>query len=172
MNTTTATALPVGTWQLDVDTTSVTVSVKKLGFLNVAGDLTVSSGSIEINDQHQVTSVSVVADATSYNSGNEKRDEHVATADFLEVDQYPEIAFSADTVTAGANGFAAKGSVTVKGQRSPIDVAISDVTFDDTTGSFTATATVDRRAIGVDKMPNFVIGKDLALVVKANVSRR
>jgi polyisoprenoid-binding protein YceI len=163
--------LPTGTWQLDAEATAITVSVKKLGFITVPATLAVTSGTIEIDDRHQVSNVEIVADASSYASKNAKRNEHVHGADFLDVTRHPTIAFRADTVADGTGAYRATGTVTIKGQSSPIDVTITDVAVDGSRASFNATATVDRKATGVDKMPTFIVGRDLELVVSASATR-
>lgn len=163
----TTTQLPTGTWQLDPSATTVTVSVKKLGFINVPATLAVTSSSIEIDDDHQVANVDIVVDAASYASKNAKRNEHVLGPDFLDVENHPTIAFSTGRVAPGSAGYTSNGTVTVKGQSSPIDVTISDVEVSGTNGSFAATATVDRNALGVDKMPGLIVGRNLQLTVDA-----
>lgn len=159
--------LPAGTWTLDVPGTAVTVTVKKLGFITVAADMSIVEGSISIDEAGVVTAVNVVLDAASYSTGNDKRDEHVRTADFLDAETYPHLTFSASDVVAAAAGYKATGTVTVKGSTSPLSFDISAVTFDETAGSFTAATSVDRNAIGVDKMPSLVIGNELQIAVSA-----
>lgn len=169
---TTTTALPTGTWQLDTLATTVTVSARKMGMFAVPADLTVTTGTIEINDSHGVVSVNIVADAASYKSKNAKRNEHVIGKDFLDASAHPTISFQADSVVASGDGFRANGTVTIKGQTSPVDVTVTDVQFTGTDGSFTASATVDRKVIGVAKMPTFVIGANLELTVSAKATRK
>ena len=159
--------LPTGTWRLDPSQTTVTVTAKKLGFFTVPATLAMSSGTIEIDADHQVTAVDVVADASSYTSKNAKRNEHVVSADFLDANNHPELRFRTGKVTRTATGYRADGSVAVKGQASPIDVDITEVDVDAGRGSFVATATIDRTAIGVDKLPSLVIGRELQLTVTA-----
>ncbi len=69
------------------------------------------------------------------------------------------------------SGYSANGTVTIKGQTSPVDVTITNVQFTDSDGSFTASAIIDRKAIGVDKMPTFVVGRNLELTVSAKAIR-
>ena len=159
--------LPTGTWRLDPAQTTITVTAKKLGFFTVPATLAVSSGTIEIDADHQVTAVDVVADASSYTSKNAKRNEHVVSADFLDAATHPELRFRADKVTRTATGHRADGSVTVKGRNFPLSADITDVEFDAERGSFVATATLDRTAIGVDELPSLVIGRDLQRTVSA-----
>ena len=162
--------LPSGVWKLDPTQTTIAVTAKKLGLISVPGTLTMSAGTIEINGDHQVVSVEVIADAASYTTGNTKRDEHVRSADFLDVDRHPHLAFRTGDVASTPSGYRANGALTVKGETFPLNVDISSVEFDARSSSFVATATVDRTAIGVDKFPSFFVGRDLQLAVAAFAS--
>ena len=159
--------LPTGTWRLDPSQTTVTVTAKKLGLLTVPATLTLTSGTIKIDADHQLTAVEVVVDASSYTSKNAKRNVHVVSADFLDAATHPELRFKAGDISRTAFGFRADGSMTVKGQACPISVDVTDVEFDARAGSFLATATIDRTAIGVDKFPSLLIGRVLHLTVTA-----
>jgi polyisoprenoid-binding protein YceI len=170
------TPLPAGTWQLDTGATTVNVSVKMLGVFTVPATLSVTSGTIEIDANHEVTGVDITVDASSYSSKNAKRNKHVLSSDFLDTDNHATISFRAGHVASdGASStdatYTSAGVVTIKGQSSPVDVAIAGVDVTGDTGSFTATATVDRKAIGVGKLSTFVIGQDLQLEVAA-IARR
>lgn len=169
-HTATKSALPTGTWRLDPAQTTLTVTAKKLGLFKIPATLTVTSGIIEIDNDHQVVGVEVIADANSYSSANAKRNDHIVSGDFLDADSHPELAFTSGKVSLTATGYQADGTVTVKGQTSLISVEISDVETDAGRGSFTATATIDRNAVGVDKLPSLVIGRDLQLTVTATAS--
>ena len=171
VSTSTNTTLPTGTWQLDPAQTKVTVTVKKMGFITVPATLDVTSGSVEINEDHQVVKVDVVADAASYTSGSAKRNEHVVNEDFLDAANHPTIAFSATSVTSKDTNYGASGSVTIKGKTSAIHFAIADVSISGDQASFAGSAVVDRNAIGVDKMPSFVIAKKLEITIDAKAAR-
>ncbi|NNE94947.1 MAG: YceI family protein [Acidimicrobiales bacterium] len=158
-----------GTWRLDPAQTTITVTAKKLGFFTVPATLAVSSGTIEIDADHEVVSVEVVADANSYTSANPKRNDHIRSADFLDADNHPQLTFRAGSVTGTAKGYHTDGSVTVKGQTFPLELDINNVEAGPRNGSFQATAIIDRNAIGVDKLPSFIIGRDLHLTVNATV---
>ncbi len=161
--------LPTGTWTLDPSATTISVTAKKLGMFTVPATLQVSAGTIEIDSDHQVTAIEVTADANSYTSPNAKRNDHIRSADFLDADNHPNLSFRAGSVTQAANGYRSDGSVTVKGQTSPLGLDIDNVEVGPDSGSFRATATIDRKAIGVDKLPSFVIGRRLQLTVNAKV---
>ena len=161
------TQLPAGTWQVDTGATTVNVSVKKLGLFTIPATFAVTSGTIEVDANHEVTGVNITVDASSYSSKNAKRDKHVVGSDFLDTDNHATINFRAEHVSSAdasntSATYTSAGVVTIKGQSSAVDVAIAGVT---------ATATVDRKAIGVGKLPTFVVGQDLQLEVAA-IARR
>lgn len=159
-----------GTWTLDPSATTIVVTAKKLGLFTIPASLNVVSGTIEIGADHQVTSVEIVADAASYASKNAKRNEHIVGSDFLDAETHPTIVFRSDRVTPGDAGLVSNGTVTVKGQATTIDVTVSNVDVADSAGSFVAAATIDRNAIGVDKLPSAVIGRQLDITVNASAS--
>lgn len=165
----TTTTLPTGTWALDPSTT-ITVTATKMGLFSIPATLDLVSGMIEIDDEHQIVGVEVVADAASYASKNAKRNEHVRSDDFLAADTYPTITFRTSSVTATGEGYRADGTVTVKDHTTPVTVTIDDVDVSGASASFSASATVDRNAIGVSKLPSLVIASDLALAVSARAT--
>ena len=162
--------LPSGTWRLDPASTTITVTARKLGLISVPATLTMTTGTVVIDADHQVTDVEVVADAGSYKTSIDKRDEHVRSSDFLDVDNHPTLVFRAGQVTAAPGGYRSAGSVSVKGETFPLTVDISSVVVGDRSASFVATATIDRAAIGVDKFPSFFIGRNLQLTVAATAA--
>ncbi len=165
--------LPTGSWKLDEGLTKVTVSAKKLGFFTIPGTLNVEESRIDVDENNQITGVEVVVDAASYDTGNAKRDTHVRSADFLDADAHPTLAFRTGAVVPTNRGYEAEGTLTAKGETAPIAVEIRNVEIDAETGtaSFAASAMVDRGSIGINKMPSFFIGPDLELVVSATVSK-
>lgn len=165
------TTLPTGTWQLDGSATTITVSARKLGLFTIPAELTVTSGMIEIDANHEVVNVEILADAASYRSKNSKRNEHVLSDDFLDADKHPTIAFRTGGVTATEDGYRAEGTITVKGEATPIDVLVSDIDVTEAQATFLATANIDRKAVGVTKFPAFFIGRNLQLTASASARR-
>lgn len=159
--------LPIGNWSIDTSATLVTVTVKKLGVITVRATLDVVSGSIEIDNDHEVSSVEIVADATSYASPNAKRNQHVVSDDFLDAETYPTISMKASSATASGETYLCSGTVTVKGQSAPIGFTITDLAIQGSTATFNATASVDRQDIGISKMPSLIIGSTLGIEVSA-----
>ena len=60
------------------------------------------------------SSVTGKVDASTINTENEKRDEHLKSADFFEVKKYPELTFKRPSITEGEVGFVRKGLINIK----------------------------------------------------------
>ena len=114
-----------------------------------------------------VRSAEARVDAASYSSPNAKRNAHVVAPDFLDAADHPDISLHASRVEPAAGGHTVDGQLTVKGSSFPIRLAVDEVAIAEASATFRATAHVDRKAIGVDKLPTFVIGRVLDLTVDA-----
>ena len=56
----------------------------------------------------------------SINTGNEDRDNHLRSADFFDVEQYPEIKFVANNITKKDDDYEIAGDITIKDVTKPI----------------------------------------------------
>lgn len=166
--------LPTGTWSIDPAATTITVTATKLGFLSVPATADLMEGSITIADDGSVSNVEVIVDAASYTSKNPKRNEHVVSADFFDAGNHPTIEFRSSSVGPTGAGWRAEGTLTIKGNTSPLTLDITDLQNEDSTPSFTVAAAIDRSKAGVDKMPSFVIGNtiDLTATVGATTATK
>ncbi|NOQ70924.1 MAG: hypothetical protein GQ574_02920 [Crocinitomix sp.] len=72
-------------------------------------------------DYHQST-LTVSIESASLNTGNGMRDEHLAEADFFDVEKYPTIAFLSTSIEDGDTSHVAKGDLTLLSNTKPIDV--------------------------------------------------
>ena len=81
------------------------------------GNFTKFSGTIEVDREHpEKSSVVATIQAASIDTANAKRDEHLRTADFFNVQQYPEITFKSRRVKqTGPNTGEITGDFTMHG---------------------------------------------------------
>jgi polyisoprenoid-binding protein YceI len=100
--------------------------------------------------------VTAVIDAASVDTGNDKRDEHVRSADFLDVENYPTIEFtSTEVCDFDGQSFNLVGELSLHGVTRTVELnpEFHGVT-DDPTGvrrtGFSATTTISRAEFGVD----------------------
>lgn len=102
-------------YKIDGAHSSATFGVRHMMISNVKGRFTDISGTIHLDDQ-DVTKSSVIAvlKAASVSTDNETRDKHLRSADFFDVEKYPEIRFESTRVEKRGDGYVAFGKLTMK----------------------------------------------------------
>jgi polyisoprenoid-binding protein YceI len=75
------------------------------------------TGSVKLDEQDLTRSeLDVQIDASSIDTGNEQRDTHLRSADFLDVERFPNLRFQSTRVeNAGAERFRVLGKLTIHG---------------------------------------------------------
>ena len=114
------------TYDIDPSHTSAAFKVRHLMVSRVRGELGPVSGTVVI-DQQDVTrsKVDVVIDASAINTREPKRDEHLRSADFLDVANHPNITFRSTAVRAGKGGdLAVTGDLTIRGVSHPVVLTV------------------------------------------------
>lgn len=104
-------------WSLDPAHTSISFSAKHLGVATVRGHFTKVDAEIQLDDPDDPTTASgtVTIDAASIDTGNAQRDAHLRAADFLDVEKFPTITFTAKSVRPTGDGvFKVTGDLTIK----------------------------------------------------------
>ncbi len=111
---TAALPLPAGTWKVDPVHSSVEFQVKHLGIATVKGHFNEFEGTLEVGPEGAVAYGTV--QTTSVDTREPQRDAHLRSADFFEVDTYPEIAFRSTAIRAtGEDEFEIVGDLTIHG---------------------------------------------------------
>ncbi len=108
------TTLPTGVWEIDPVHSSVEFQVKHLGIATVKGVFKEFQGTLESGPSG--VSVHGTVQTASVDTREPQRDEHLRSADFFEVDRYPEIGFNSTAVrTTGEDEFEIDGELTLHG---------------------------------------------------------
>lgn len=106
---------PVSTkWVLDPAHSELVFKVKHLMISNVKGEF--GHFQAEMNGEDFTKSkIKVVVDASSISTNNHDRDAHLKSADFFEVEKYPELTFEGTSFTSiGDDEYELKGLLTMK----------------------------------------------------------
>jgi len=127
------------------------------GLSNVRGKFNEFTVTI-IYDDKDVTKSSVEATikATSIDTGIERRDAHLRTADFFDVEKFPEITFKSSRIEKKGKNFIAHGTFSMHGVSKEISIpfTVNGVTRDEKTGKTVLGATgrtsVNRREYGIN----------------------
>ncbi len=122
----TATATPPAAWSADAAHTEINFSVNHF--------FTPVTGSFEDHEVHldydalnpENSRVNAKIRVSSINTGNEKRDNHLRSADWFEAEKHPYITFESTSVRqVGDSRLLARGPLTIKGQSREVELPIS-----------------------------------------------
>lgn len=90
-------------WQIDSSHSGIQFTVRHLVIAKVRGQFSRWTGTLQApGSDFAKASLDVVIDASSIDTGVADRDAHLRSADFFDVERYPEITFKSTTVTQAA----------------------------------------------------------------------
>ncbi|MFI6294864.1 YceI family protein [Nonomuraea sp. NPDC050790] len=146
--------LSAGAWVGDPVHSDISFKVRHMGVGKVRGEFALVSAALSVGEGGgQVTAL---IDPASVRTGNEQRDQHIRSADFLDVEKYPRIEFTS-TGVRGFDGetFILVGELTLHGVTRTVELEAELLGFvDDPSGAertgFSATTVISRAAFGVD----------------------
>jgi polyisoprenoid-binding protein YceI len=145
-----------GTYVIDPSHASVEFVARHLMVSKVRGRLSPPSGTFTIADDPTASSVEVALDAASVSTGDENRDGHLRSPDFLDVEHFPTILFVSTGVHhVKSQQWAIDGDLTIKGVTRPVTLALEvGGTLRDPWGNvrvaFSASTEIDRDEWGVN----------------------
>jgi polyisoprenoid-binding protein YceI len=144
------------TWSLDPHHTSVSFSAKHLGVATVRGRFDEVTADLDLDDPNDPTTGkgTVIVKAASITTGSEQRDGHLKSADFLDVEKYPDIVFTLKSVKKAGDQYEVVGDLTIKDETREItlDYEHSGVVIDpygNTKVGGTLTGTLNRSDWGL-----------------------
>ncbi len=183
-----ATPSTAQTWNVDPSHSQVNFSIKHF-FTPVTGNF----GEFDIQltydaENPGASSVSVTIPVASVDTGSERRDGHLKTADFFESETYPNITFRSTAVRAEGDRLIATGPLTIKGVAKEIELPIQLLGTRDVpepmqqmfggatqVAGFTATTTIDRGDFGVgtgNYAATLIIGGDVEIEIQVEAHLR
>ena len=110
------------TWNIDPSHTQATFTVRHMVISNVKGEFQSTKGVVKIDDKDLAKSmVDVTIDAASIHTREDKRDAHLRSPDFFDVERYPTITFKSTKVEkAGGDRYKVTGDLTMHGVTKPV----------------------------------------------------
>lgn len=105
------------TWTIDAAHSSVEFAVKHMMFSTVKGSFNEFSGTIVLDERNvEGSTVTVEINPRSVNTRDDKRDEHLRSADFFGVEQNPTIRFTSTRIeTVDGDTLKITGDLTMNG---------------------------------------------------------
>jgi len=151
------TSLQTSTWNIDPVHSTAEFKVKHMMIANVKGTFSKVSGVITL-DESDLTKSKVEAsiEAASIDTRDDQRDSHLRSADFLDVENYPQLFFVSSNVKKAGNGkLSVEGDLTIRGVKRRVNFDVEGPTLPakDPWGNvrvaISATTKIDRKDFGL-----------------------
>ena len=139
-----------GAWQIDPAASTAAFLHKTIwGLVTVRGTFPVLAGEGRVAEDG-TGGGRVSFDAAALHTGHRKRDQHLRSADFFDVERHPTIEFAADDVRPlGATGAEVRGWLTVRGVTKPVTFTAEATPVGDSAVTLAATVVFDRADYGM-----------------------
>ena len=112
-------------YTLDGGHSRVGFGVKHMMVTSVKGQFKAFSGTVSIDDADVTKSVvKVDIDVASVDTNNEKRDEHLKSADFFDVQNHPKMTFASTSVKKAGQKLLVTGDLTLHGVTKPVTLTV------------------------------------------------
>jgi polyisoprenoid-binding protein YceI len=119
---TTDTLIPAGRWEVDPAHSTVEFRVRHAGLARVRGTFEEFEGTLDAGSDGTLTARGSVT-AASLGTRVAARDEHLRSADFLDVGRHPRLTFTSTAIEAGAGGsLTVRGELTIRGVTREIEL--------------------------------------------------
>ena len=169
-----------GRWALDPVHSQIQFVARHMMVSKVRGFFRDFSGAVLIAEVPEDSSVTVTINAASIDTGDATRDAHLRSADFLDVDRYPEIEYSSTQVRGGkGDKWDVDGRLTVRGVTRPVSLSVefcgaNPDPWGKVRAGFLATTEINREDFDLTwnqalETGGFVVGKGVKIEIDAEV---
>jgi polyisoprenoid-binding protein YceI len=170
---------------VDSGHSSAQFSVKHMMVSNVRGAFSKVTGSVNL-DEKDITKSTVEAsiDATTINTNEPKRDEHLRGEDFFDTAKYPSITFKSTKVQkAGKDKLKVTGDLTMHGVTKPVVLDVEGFTSEakdpwgNTKRGGVATTKVNRKDFGLAwnkalETGGFAVGEEVSITIDLELNKK
>ena len=143
------------TWTLDAAHSAVTFSAKHMMVTTVRGSMKIRDFDLDFDlEQPERSSVRVSLDAASIETGQQMRDDHLRSADFLKTEEFPTIEFASTRIERDGDSGRIFGDLTIRGVTRPVvlDAEFAGIVPNMQGGeraAFSATTKINREDFGL-----------------------
>ncbi len=171
-------------YAIDPDHSQVIFKVKHMGISTVTGRFDLMEGSYTFDDKDiSNSSVETTIQTASVNTNKQKRDDHLKSPDFLNVDKYPTITFKSKEIRKDdGDDFTIVGDLTINGVTKQVELdaeyggkAVDPMGNERT--AFTAETKIDRKDFGLTwnktlDTGGLVVGDDVKIELEVEGIRK
>ncbi|MGC2402263.1 MAG: YceI family protein [Acidobacteriaceae bacterium] len=115
------------TYKIDPAHSTAHFVIRHMMITNVRGSFTGLQGTVTFDPANPgASSVDVIIDANTLNTGDVTRDGHVKSEEFLDVAKYPAITFKSKSVVSGGDGLSVTGDLAIHGVTKVVILHVED----------------------------------------------
>lgn len=145
----------VGRWTIDPSHTSAEFVGRHLMVTKVRGGFGAVTGTIDVAERPQDSSVGIDIETASVSTGDDDRDGHIKSADFFDVETFPEMRFVSTAVEPDGRSWKLTGALTIKEVTKPVTIdfdfnGIVDDPWGNSKAAFSGTAVILREDWGLN----------------------
>jgi polyisoprenoid-binding protein YceI len=144
----TETPVPAGVWRVDPQRSEIGFAVKEMwGLRIVRGVFGEFEGSLTVRAGRITGDLTIQAD--SVETGNKRRDKHLRSPAFFNVERQPRILFTTTALTARDGAMAVIGELAIGASRARLEIPVNVEQIDDRALRIEGKTTVSRHSVGV-----------------------
>jgi polyisoprenoid-binding protein YceI len=154
---TTLPGLAAGTWQVDPSHSEIGFVVRHMMVSKVKGRFADVTGTIVVAEDALASTVEATAQAASIDTRDENRDGHLKSADFFDVEKWPDVTFRSTGIRENSGDFVLDGDLTIRDQTRPVSfdlefngVAANPMAEGRPTAGFSAATEISRKDFGLE----------------------
>ena len=177
---TTRTALPTGTWTTDATHSTIDFTVKHMLVGKFRASVPTFSATLVVDDAGN-GKLEGTAAVASIVAADDNLTAHLASPDFFDGARFPEIRFTATSISVDGDDVTASGDLTVKGVTLPIELkgeisGPAEDPYGNTRLGLDLTTTFDRTKFGLEfnaPMPGggFILSNDVKVIAQLELVR-
>jgi polyisoprenoid-binding protein YceI len=177
-----AASAQTSTWKIDPVHSGIEFKVRHLGVSNVHGTFTHPTGMVHL-DEKDITKSSVEAtiDTTTVTTNEEKRDTHLKSAAFFDVEKQPTMTFKSTSLYKEGGKLMLKGDLTLAGVTKPVTLTLDGPSAPQTDAKgmtrsgFSASGSLSRKdfGFGANAGPvNAAIGDEVSISIDIEMDKQ
>jgi polyisoprenoid-binding protein YceI len=170
---------PPGRWTIDTSHSHIQFVARHMMISKVRGSFREFSGTVVIGEDPTQSTVEVVINAASIDTGDANRDEHLRSPDFLDVEHHPQISYRSIAVRPDGNKWTVDGLLTVKGVTREVGMSVEFCgaqpdPWGNVRAGFIANTEIDREDFDITwnqmlESGGFLVGKGIRIEIDAEL---
>jgi len=163
------------TFEVDPSHASIGFKIEHLVISKVKGDFREFSATFVLDDEGRLNEASSDIEVASIDTGITKRDDHLRSADFFDVSEYPKISFKSKAVRQNAGNNVLVGDLTIHGVTKEVELPYKikgpvKGPSGDTRIGFEASTIINRKDYGLTwnktlEAGGVIVGEELELLI-------